>query len=116
VNVRNPKPNSKMLSGRSVISHRFLIASGDLLTAGFCHGLISHADRGMKCKLVASNLCFRRTCCLNFQGWGDRRTGFPKNVGNHMHGITSHKTESFISHKTCDCKAEGQGRANLVPS
>jgi hypothetical protein len=59
VKVRNPKSNSTMLSRIEVTSHRFLVPSGDLSTHRFCHGLISHADQGMTCQLVAGYLCFR---------------------------------------------------------
>jgi len=84
VNVRNPKSNSKMLSRTEVTSYSFLVPSGDLSTTRFCHGLISHADHEMTCKLVPSYLCFRGTCCLNLQGRSDRHSWFPKNFGNQI--------------------------------
>jgi hypothetical protein len=59
VKVRNPKSNSTMLSRIEITSHRWLVPNGDLSTQRFCHGLISHADQGMTCQLVASHLCFR---------------------------------------------------------
>jgi hypothetical protein len=71
VKVRNPKFNSTMLRRIEVTSNRFLVPSGDLSTPRFCHGLISHADQRMTSQLVASYLCFRGTCCPNFQGRSD---------------------------------------------
>lgn len=107
VYVRNPKSNSKMLSRIEVTSYRFLVPSGDLSTARFCHGLISHAGHEMTCKLVASYLCFRGTCCLNFQGRSDRHSWFPKNFGNQILSyMASHPTRqncSVLTAPTSDC-------------
>jgi hypothetical protein len=97
VKVRNPKSNSTMLSRIEVTSHTFLVPSGDLSTPRFCHDLISHADQGMTCQLVASYLCSKATCCLNFQGRSNRHSRFSKNFGKQILSyMASHPTRQNL--------------------